>query len=155
MRLWPSVRDLSWVAAGRPSQDLLHGVWLGHRVHPVVTDVPLGAWTAALVLDTADMVAPRPHGFRQAAQLSIGLGVLGGIHLGAPTVEGWLYRDELVCPWHGSRFDLQTGAVTTGPATSPLTRFQTRVRRGQIEIRRVPPAQITTGQTSAEEVTGR
>ncbi len=45
-------------------------------------------------------------------------------HLGAPMVEGWLYRDQLVCPWHGSRFDLKTGAVTTGPATSPLTRFQ-------------------------------
>ena len=54
-------------ARARPLQDLLHGVWLGHPLHPVVTDVPLGAWTTALVLDTADMVAPRPHGFRRAA----------------------------------------------------------------------------------------
>ena len=28
-------------------------------------------------------------------------------HLCAPMSEGWLYRGDLVCPWHGSRFDLR------------------------------------------------
>jgi nitrite reductase/ring-hydroxylating ferredoxin subunit/uncharacterized membrane protein len=32
-------------------KDLLHGTWLGHALHPLVTDVPVGALTAALVLD--------------------------------------------------------------------------------------------------------
>jgi len=70
--------------------------------------------------------------------------------------EGWLYRDQFVCPWHGSRFDLQTGAATSGPATSPLSSFQTRLRDGQIEVRRIPPAQLaTTGQTvNTEEAQG-
>ena len=35
------------------------------------------------------------------------ISALGGQcpHLGAPMAEGWLYRDQFVCPWHGSRFD--------------------------------------------------
>lgn len=32
-------------------KDLLHGTWLGHALHPVITDVPVGALTAALFLD--------------------------------------------------------------------------------------------------------
>src|SRR5690606_23817789 len=39
--------------AGRQAKDALHGVWLGHPLHPVLTDIPLGAWTAALALDAA------------------------------------------------------------------------------------------------------
>ncbi len=31
--------------------DALHGTWLGHPVHPALTDVPVGAWVAAAVLD--------------------------------------------------------------------------------------------------------
>ncbi len=32
-------------------RDLLHGVWLGHPLHPVLTDVTIGCWTSAMVLD--------------------------------------------------------------------------------------------------------
>jgi nitrite reductase/ring-hydroxylating ferredoxin subunit/uncharacterized membrane protein len=32
-------------------RDLLHGTWLGHPVHPMVTDVPIGAFIVAFVLD--------------------------------------------------------------------------------------------------------
>ena len=34
--------------------DLLHGTWLGHPLHVVLTDVPLGSWTAAAVLDVLE-----------------------------------------------------------------------------------------------------
>jgi hypothetical protein len=34
----------------------LHGVWLGHPLHPVFTDLPLGAWTTGLVLDAVAAV---------------------------------------------------------------------------------------------------
>jgi nitrite reductase/ring-hydroxylating ferredoxin subunit/uncharacterized membrane protein len=44
-----------WVSALfrpiRPVKDLLNGTWLGHPLHAVVTDVPIGALTLALVLD--------------------------------------------------------------------------------------------------------
>src|SRR4051812_37816055 len=47
-----TVRKIVNAALG-PQQvrDALHGVWLGHPVHPVLTDVPIGVWTAAGVLD--------------------------------------------------------------------------------------------------------
>lgn len=32
-------------------KDLLHGTWLGHALHPAISDVPVGAFTAALFLD--------------------------------------------------------------------------------------------------------
>src|SRR3954469_9290314 len=40
-------------AALRPQalRDALHGVWLGHPLHPVLTDVPIGMWSAAAVID--------------------------------------------------------------------------------------------------------
>lgn len=35
----------------RPVKDFLNGTWLGHPIHPAVTDVPIGALIVALVLD--------------------------------------------------------------------------------------------------------
>ncbi|MEO5885300.1 MAG: Rieske 2Fe-2S domain-containing protein [Candidatus Limnocylindrales bacterium] len=44
-----------WLAAVfrpiRPVKDLLNGTWLGHPLHPAVTDIPIGAFLAAVVLD--------------------------------------------------------------------------------------------------------
>jgi len=37
----------------RPVKDFLNGTWLGHPLHPAVTDVPIGAFFVALVLDLA------------------------------------------------------------------------------------------------------
>jgi nitrite reductase/ring-hydroxylating ferredoxin subunit len=34
-----------------PVRDALHGVWLGHPLHPVLAQVPLGTWLSASVLD--------------------------------------------------------------------------------------------------------
>lgn len=255
---------------GRGVQDLLHGTWTGHPLHPVLTDVPLGAWTAAVVLDVVDSVSPRPTGWHQAGQLAVGVGVLGATgaaltgltdwqhthdearrsglvhgllntaalglnvlswserrsgrqararaasalgyalvlaggylggnlvfrhrigvdhcprptgpyefvevmpeadlhedtphqvvcdgvavvlirhrgritalgaqcpHLGAPMAQGWLYRGELVCPWHGSRFDVRSGCALSGPSTAPLPRYDVRSAAGQLHIRRAP-----------------
>jgi hypothetical protein len=34
-----------------PVKDFLHGTWLGHALHPVLTDLPIGFWTSSLLLD--------------------------------------------------------------------------------------------------------
>lgn len=36
---------------GTPAWPLLRGRWLGHALHPMLTDVPIGFWSSAIVLD--------------------------------------------------------------------------------------------------------
>lgn len=81
----PAVRALSPVAGALiGSEDrrrLLQGDWLGHAIHPLLTDLPLGLWTSASVLDLVGGKDSRP-----AAQRLVGLGVLSA----APTaITGW------------------------------------------------------------------
>ena len=247
-------------AVPQPVRDVLDGVWLGNPLHPALTDVPLGSWTAAFALDfvgseaadgalavgilgavpaaltglndwshlkddarrigtvhallngtafvlnVASLAARRGghRGFGRllstvayagtvvsahlGGHLSFGLGVrvnrtafesprdryapvcdeeelnsgkLVGVelegesvvvsrseetnevcaisakcsHLGGPLDEGERDGDIVVCPWHGSRFDLCSGEVRGGPAVYPQPRYETRVRAGKVEIR--------------------
>src|SRR6478672_1844315 len=36
---------------GSPAKHLLSGAWLGHALHPVLTDLPIGSFTSAVLLD--------------------------------------------------------------------------------------------------------
>lgn len=56
-------------------------------------------------------------------------------HLAAPMADGWLDRGRIVCPWHGSWFDAQSGEVLRGPSAAALPCYQTRLRDGMIELR--------------------
>jgi nitrite reductase/ring-hydroxylating ferredoxin subunit len=247
-------------AVPQPVRDVLDGVWLGNPLHPALTDVPLGAWSAAfsldlvgsesaddalavgilgavpaaltglndwshlkddsrrlgtvhallnsmaLALNVASFVARRDghrglgrmlSGVAYAGSLfsahlgghlSFGLGVrvnrtafesprdryapvcdeadlnggkLVGVelegesvvvsrseetgdvcaiaatcsHLGGPLADGKRDGDTVICPWHGSRFDLCSGEVEGGPAVYPQPRYEARVRAGKVEIR--------------------
>ena len=57
------------LADSRRVKDALNGTWLGHPVHPAVTDVPVGAMTVAAILDLA--------GQDRAADIAIGTGLAG------------------------------------------------------------------------------
>ena len=56
-------------------------------------------------------------------------------HLGGPLEQGDREGDTVVCPLHGSRFDLCSGKVLQSPAVFPQSRYETRVREGKIEVR--------------------
>lgn len=56
-------------------------------------------------------------------------------HLAGPLNEGGLKDDCVVCPWHGSTFDLESGDVVHGPATAPQPKFDTRVIDSILEVR--------------------
>jgi len=57
-------------------------------------------------------------------------------HRGGPLAEGRRDGDCVVCPWHGSRFDLSTGEVLHGPATRPEPVYEVREIAGRVELRR-------------------
>jgi nitrite reductase/ring-hydroxylating ferredoxin subunit/uncharacterized membrane protein len=57
-------------------------------------------------------------------------------HAGGPLDEGELQGEAVQCPWHGSRFNIKSGRVLTGPATVAEPRYDTRVRDGYVEIKR-------------------
>jgi nitrite reductase/ring-hydroxylating ferredoxin subunit/uncharacterized membrane protein len=69
-------------------------VGTGHPLHPALADVPLGAWTAAVVLDAADVVSSRPAGWAQAAQLAVGVGVLGGTGAALAGLTDWQHTHD-------------------------------------------------------------
>lgn len=71
---------------GRRAKNIAHGVWLGHPLHPVVTDVPIGAWTTALALDAAGGAEP---GMRRAARVAIGVGLLGAVGSAITGLTDW------------------------------------------------------------------
>jgi nitrite reductase/ring-hydroxylating ferredoxin subunit/uncharacterized membrane protein len=57
-------------------------------------------------------------------------------HMGGPLDQGWVLNGTLVCPWHGSRYDLESGWPTSGPSTCPQPRYEVRLRDDMVEIRR-------------------
>lgn len=63
-------------------KDLLHGTWLGHPVHPVLVQVPVGAWVSAGVLDAIP-------GMRPAATVLIGTGVAASLPAAASGAADW------------------------------------------------------------------
>jgi nitrite reductase/ring-hydroxylating ferredoxin subunit/uncharacterized membrane protein len=252
--------------ARRGVKNFLHGTWLGHPLHPALTDVPLGAWTGTVVLDAVGS-GSADSGFSRSADLTLALGLAGALgaavsgltdwsdtdarprrvgvahallnagatllfaaalvhrrrgrraagqglalagyltavaaaylggelayheqigmdhssgralpeeftrvlpesevsdgvltraqyketplllvrrgerihalvgvcaHMGGPLCEGKLEGDTVVCPWHASRFALESGAVVDGPSAFPQPCLDARIRDGHVEVR--------------------
>ncbi len=55
-------------------------------------------------------------------------------HKGGPLSDGTLACGVVQCPWHGSQFDVTTGAVRQGPAEEPIATFDVREAEDRIEI---------------------
>lgn len=47
----PLGRTVRTLVGAGPVKDALSGTWLGHALHPLLTDVPIGTWTSAGLLD--------------------------------------------------------------------------------------------------------
>jgi nitrite reductase/ring-hydroxylating ferredoxin subunit len=55
-------------------------------------------------------------------------------HAEARMCEGSLKGSRIVCPLHGAAFDVRTGNVLSGPATSSLSSYAARVVDERIEV---------------------
>jgi nitrite reductase/ring-hydroxylating ferredoxin subunit len=56
-------------------------------------------------------------------------------HAGGPLDEGAVEGGCIECPWHGSRFRLDDGAVVRGPAYTGQPVVDVRVRNDVVEVR--------------------
>lgn len=77
-------------AGGAPLRTVLDGTWLGSPLHPALTDVPVGSWTAALVFDGLDL-ASGSKAMRNAADASLAFGTAGGLLAAAVGLSDWRY----------------------------------------------------------------
>jgi len=85
-RLQPAVGQ---AVRGRPwLHNLLDGTWLGAPLHPALTDVPVGAWSAAFALDTVSTVTGST-GARMAADGALAVGIVGAVPAALTGASDW------------------------------------------------------------------
>lgn len=73
---------------GRQVADVLHGTWIGHPLHVILTDIPLGCWSAAMIFDVVHAITGS-RDWRTAADASIALGLLGAVGAAATGFTDW------------------------------------------------------------------
>jgi len=86
----PVVREL--LGGAGELKDILHGVWLGHPLHPVLTDIPIGAWTMAMAFDAAELISGDDD-LGGAADLAVGIGLAGAIGSAITGLTDWSETD--------------------------------------------------------------
>jgi len=93
-QIQPLIRDTfeSMGPAGREVKNFLHGTWLGHPLHPALTDVPLGAWTAAVALDAMESISGRKE-LGKAADIAITVGLVGAAGAAVTGLTDWSETD--------------------------------------------------------------
>jgi nitrite reductase/ring-hydroxylating ferredoxin subunit len=108
----PARRAVQAVLKPQAVKDLLHGTWLGHPLHPVLVQVPVGSWVSAGLLDAIPRLRPAatvligtgvaaavPASLAGAAdwsEQSVGVRRLGALHAVANTMALGLYVGSLV-----------------------------------------------------------
>lgn len=126
-RLQPRVGE---VVRSRPwLHDLLDGTWLGTPLHPALTDVPIGAWSAAFALDAVSAVTGSP-GARTAADSALAVGIAGAVPAAMTGASDW--RDLTDEPRRVATLHalLNTAGLTLNVA-SLVCRLRNRRARGR------------------------
>ncbi len=104
-------------------RDVLHGTWLGHPLHPVLTDIPIGAWTSAVMLDF----------FPKTGAASSALIATGLVSVAPTVASGWTDWSELHQPEQrtGLVHAVANVAGTVVFAASLAARVRGRYARGK------------------------
>jgi nitrite reductase/ring-hydroxylating ferredoxin subunit/uncharacterized membrane protein len=73
-------------------KDALHGVPAGHPAHPPLTDIPMGCWVSAAILD----MLPGHQGTERAAQTLVAAGLAGALPTTLTGLADWsaLHREQ-------------------------------------------------------------
>jgi nitrite reductase/ring-hydroxylating ferredoxin subunit len=78
----PARRAVQGALRPQALKDFLHGSWLGHPLHPILVQVPVGSWISAGVLDLFPPMRP-------AATLLIGTGVAAAVPASLAGAADW------------------------------------------------------------------
>jgi hypothetical protein len=117
----------------RSLASLLRGDFMGHALHPLLTDVPIGAWLSAALLDAAGGEESRQAATRLTAVGLIAVGptvpaVLWNCHQLAPSKGEWARHTRSSTPWPPAATSFRTFSVDTdstdvaSPPVSPPRR---------------------------------
>jgi uncharacterized membrane protein len=77
----PAGRTVRALIPDGAPRDVLSGAWLGHALHPILSDIPIGAWTSSLILDWT--------GGTDSQSASDRLILTGVLAAGATAATGW------------------------------------------------------------------
>jgi nitrite reductase/ring-hydroxylating ferredoxin subunit/uncharacterized membrane protein len=75
-------RFVRLVIRPRALRDVLHGVPFGHPVHPILVQIPIGAWSSAAVLDALP-------GNDRASRVLVGMGVAAAVPAAITGSNDW------------------------------------------------------------------
>src|SRR5947209_7582450 len=98
-------------------KSFLNGVWLGHPVHPALTDVPIGAWTTTFMLDTIWLASENPD-LANASDISLLLGLFGAGAAAVAGITDWSDTDGI-----DRRVGLLHGLLNVGVTATNLASY--------------------------------
>ena len=79
---------------GNIALELLHGGrWVGHPLHPALSDLPIGLWSGVLVLDATDR-DPAPRRGLDAAGVLSAAGILASVATALTGISDWTVSNE-------------------------------------------------------------
>lgn len=96
------------VIRGRTLKNLVSGTWLGHPLHPLLTDLPIGCWSSAVVVEGV--------GGRDAADALVAVGVLTALPTAVTGFADWSDTDGE---------DRRVGLAHAAAVTASLSLFAT------------------------------
>lgn len=74
----------------RRFRSFLNGTWLGHPLHPAITDVPIGAWLITAIFDIFWLISPTSFAWAaRGAELAVALGILGALGAAVTGLADW------------------------------------------------------------------
>ena len=77
-----------------PVLELMHGGrWLGHPLHPALSDLPIGVWTGSMLLDLTGG-DPSPDGGLDPAGVFTAAGIAAAVATAATGVVDWTVSDD-------------------------------------------------------------
>ena len=117
--------------AAQKARNFLNGTWLGQPLHVVLKDVPIGAWTVAIIFDALEMINSR-HEFALAADTSIAIGLAGAAGAAVTGVTDWSDVDP-----PARRLGLIHGLLNIGATTLFATSLILRKRKARSKGRGV------------------